>query len=732
MQNKHLNSSALNWRQIKDKLLYIIVTLGGVSVLLTLLVLFCYLFYVVKPVFEPVEVEFKTSISNDLGQIISSGFYQQENHIWLLNKSGELKAYEVASGRLVAENKIEQFASDSRLIVAENNKNLIAALTAEQQLTIYQVITPDSHQIELKELASFEQLTTESEALDHISFTVNEAKDQVLFAWQHKNTIKTVAYRLKQHLLSEQDNWDKLEQNLVIPKQAEIQAIHVGSHAARIFVVTLKQILVFDSLDLANIKLIASAPLTAEPKASLLLPGASSLLLQYPGKVEQWFEANNANGRAYVQVRAFDSLQNSLIFTEHFRRVFAVFSALQTPTLKLFHSTSENLLAEVHLTDIPSKTEISEADFSFTGRKLVLSSSERVFVYQIDNPHPEVNFTSLWQKIWYENYPEPDYVWQSGAYSDEFEAKFSLMPLTLGTVKSALYGMLFSIPLAIAAAIYTAFFMSSTMRAKVKPVIETMEALPTVILGFMAGLWLAPLIESYLFSLILLFFLAPLVVLSAAAVWFKIKHLLPTKIQLISPVLLLMPVLMVFSCLVFATAEQFNVWLFNGNVRLFINTELGWDYEQRNALVVAIAMGFAVIPTVFTIAEDAIYAVPKRFTEASLALGATRWQTMCRVVLLIASPGIFSAMMLGFSRAVGETMIVLMATGNTPIMDWSILEGMRTLAANIAIELPEADSDSSHYRILFLSALVLLVFSFFFNTLADLVRHHLRQRYSRL
>ena len=171
---------------------------------------------------------------------------------------------------------------------------------------------------------------------------------------------------------------------------------------------------------------------------------------------------------------------------------------------------------------------------------------------------------------------------------------------------------------------------------------------------------------------------------------------------------------------------------FSGDMRAWLTNDLGIAFDQRNALVVGVAMGFAVIPTIFSIAEDAIFSVPKHLSYGSLALGATPWQSLVGVVMPTASPGIFSALMIGMGRAVGETMIVLMATGNTPIMDTNIFEGMRTLAANIAVEIGETEVDSSHYRVLFLAAFVLFMFTFVVNTVAETVRQRLRQRYGNL
>ncbi|NBV47320.1 MAG: ABC transporter permease subunit, partial [Planctomycetia bacterium] len=152
------------------------------------------------------------------------------------------------------------------------------------------------------------------------------------------------------------------------------------------------------------------------------------------------------------------------------------------------------------------------------------------------------------------------------------------------------------------------------------------------------------------------------------------------------------------------------------------------SYVQRNALVVAFGMSFAIIPLVFTIADDALSSVPEHLRSASLGAGATLWQTAVRVIVPAAASGLFSAVMIGLGRAVGETMIVLMAAGNTPIIDGNLFTGFQTLSAAIATELPEAARGSAHYRVLFLAALTLFAITFVVNTAAEVVRQRFRRR----
>ena len=306
-----------------------------------------------------------------------------------------------------------------------------------------------------------------------------------------------------------------------------------------------------------------------------------------------------------------------------------------------------------------------------------------------------------------------------------------MVPLTFGTFKAAFFAMLVAVPLGIMGAVFTANFMSAGMRRYMKPTIEIMEAMPTVILGFLAGLWLAPFLEANLPGVAAMLICLPVGMFIAALIWSRLPQVARNVTEGWEAALLI-PVVILIGVVAVSLSQPMEQWFFGGDLRLYLTQELGINYDQRNSIVVGLAMGFAVIPTIYSISEDAIFSVPRHLINGSLALGATTWQTLVNVVMPTASPGIFSALMMGLGRAVGETMIVLMATGNTPVMDMSIFQGMRTLSANVAVEMPESEVDSTHYRVLFLAALVLFMLTFVFNTGAEIVRQRLRKRYGSL
>jgi len=448
------------------------------------------------------------------------------------------------------------------------------------------------------------------------------------------------------------------------------------------------------------------------------------------GSVKQYMlvrDEDNINRLTFVRDYRPHDAAVTTIAPEYIRKGFA--TAAEDGSVQLHYSTSARTLTGLKVSD----RAVSVIGFGARANALMaVDENERFHYLDVSNPHPEISFKALWGRIWYEGRAQPEYVWQSSSATDEFEPKFSLIPLTLGTLKAAFYAMLFAMPLAVLGAIYSAYFMSPRLRGLVKPTIEVMEALPTVILGFLAGLWLAPFVEVNLPSVFSILILMPVFMVLTAYLWTTLlAPWVRTRVPAGWEAAILIPVVLLTGWLCITISPSLEILFFDGDMRQWL-TNVGITYDQRNAMVVGIAMGFAVIPTIYSITEDAVFNVPKHLTQGSLALGATPWQTVTKVVLLTASPGIFSAVMIGFGRAVGETMIVLMATGNSPIMNFNIFEGMRTLSANIAVEMPEAAVGGTHYRILFLAALVLFIFTFVLNTAAEVVRDRLRKRYSSL
>jgi len=394
---------------------------------------------------------------------------------------------------------------------------------------------------------------------------------------------------------------------------------------------------------------------------------------------------------------------------------------------------ADHMTSERNLLTLKSAAPIALAALSPKGNTFcALDTAQTLTLWKLHIPHPEITFGTLFGKVWYEGYDKPEYAWQSSSASDDYEPKLSLVPLVFGTIKATLFAMLFAVPLALLAALYTSQFMSPKLKGRIKPIVEIMAAIPSVVIGFLAGLWLAPLIDKSVPTIFLSIVIVPLMLLFTIFFWKRIKtaSLLQRAVRG-HEFIAMIPVVILGIYAAFLLSGLAEAHLFAGDFKQWLFSTLGVRYDQRNSIIIAIALGFAVIPIIFTIAEDAISNVPRNLTAASLALGASRWQTAWRVVLPSALPGVFSAVMIGFGRAIGETMIVLMATGNTPIMSWSLFNGLRSLSANIAVEIPEAPFNSSLYRVLFLSAVLLFIFTFIINTVAEALRQRFRKKYGR-
>ncbi len=550
-------------------------------------------------------------------------------------------------------------------------------------------------------------------------------------------------------------------------------------------------------------------PLTS---AEFLIGRTTLVVGDEEGGLRAWFvtkpaHAETADGSILTPVREYPPGSAAVTCVGTSRRSRVMIAGYADGSAQLIQTTHAALLARMQ----PASSPLLAVALAPKEDRILAVARDRGTVYGLDLKHAEVTLGSLFGEVWYEGYEKPDHVWQTVGGSDEAEPKFGLWPLIFGTLKATVYSLLIAAPIALLAAVFTSEFMVTRWRTGVKSAVEMMASLPSVVLGFLAAMIVAPFVESRVPALLLCFATVPVFLLLGARLWQllppswaprlagwprfgAIAAFIPLGIaaaRWLGPrmeaawfggdmhrwldgrgdafggwMLILFPACALAVVLLgtVTLTPRVRAWsrsfddracalidlaryalLLGGTVALtFAAARLcsaaGWDvrngvmgsYAQRNALIVGCMMGFAIIPIIYTIAEDALSSVPRHLREASLGAGATPWQTAWRIVIPTAMSGLFGALMVGFGRAIGETMIVLMAAGNSPIRDWNMFEGFRTLSANIATEIMEAPQDGTHYRVLFLTALVLFGMTFVLNTGVEIMRRIFRRRFASL
>ncbi len=735
------------WRHVKDVATRYLMALGGVSVIIAIVLIAFYLLYVVIPMFKSAEIEHIAAYSVPGDSNTETLYYamEEQREVGLrINDLGQAIFFNTSDGEIrdIVTLPLPPDTSISTIANGDLTQRMIGLGLSDGSVLFFQhnykVTFPDDVRLITPGIyypfgAQAIQVNQAGDPVKHLSVQY-DSEQATLTAHGSDTSVRIVNLLKEESMLSDEveitreDSELKLDTAGVVGLRLDVEQreLYVADQSGNIYY-----------YDVTN----KSAPhLIQKVKAvkdginitaiEFLAGGISILVGDSNGKITQWFPVrDDENNYTLQKIRTFEEQTTPItaIAPEYARKGFVAVD--KRGEMGIYHTTAHRtvLLEQVDEHALNSIVLSPRANAA-----LIENDKKQIQFWHLHNEHPEISWQSIWGKVWYESRDQPEYIWQSSSASSDFEPKFSLTPLAYGTFKAAFYAMLFAVPLAILGAMFTAYFMAPKMRQIVKPTIEIMEALPTVILGFLAGLWLAPFVELHLPGMFIMLFLVPLSVLLAAAAWEcipdHIKHRVPEGWE----AALLIPVIILAVTISIQISFPIESLFFGGNLPLWLSREMGITYDQRNSLVVGFAMGFAVIPTIFSISEDAIYSVPKHLTTGSLALGATSWQTMVRVVLLTASPGIFSAIMIGLGRAVGETMIVVMATGNTAIMDMSIFEGFRAMSANIAVEMPETEVNSTHYRILFLGALVLFAVTFFFNTIAEVVRQRLRTKYSSL
>ena len=735
------------WRMTKDFLARYGVAIGGVGVIVAITLIFFYLTYVVLPLFKPADAEFVASYAvpaADAGETLQLAMEEQAEIAVRYTDGGEVVFFR-AHGGAVVDRMALPIPEGVRVtsFAAANPATAVVAfgLSNGQAIVVrprYKVSYPNDRRQVTPEIGyplGEEPLAVDPQGQPLHRLAVRTSADEATLVAATEDRRLVLTHVAKEtNFLTDEVTLQRSNHALPFPEHG-VSYILLDNRQRSLYLAGSRGNVTYLDIVRKNapevVQRLQVLPEGRQLTALQFLAGDFALMVgDSSGRISEWFPVRDPqNNTVLRQIRSFDSQEAPIVALapEFARKGFLAADA--SGQLGVYHATAHRTML---LRDLGEGPVQALAIGPRANGTLAQMSDGYIKFWRLHNEHPEVSWSSLWGKVWYEGYDEPAHIWQSSSASEDFEPKFSLTPLSFGTLKAAFYAMIFAVPLAILGAVFTAHFMSPKMRTVVKPTIEIMEALPTVILGFLAGLWLAPFIEVNMPGIFSIFLIMPIGILLFAYLWSRAPGAVRAAIPDGWEAALLIPivVLMVWGSL--ALSPMLEQAFFGGNMRGWLTNEMGIDFDQRNSIVVGLAMGFAVIPTIFSIAEDAIFGVPKHLSNGSLALGATPWQTMWRVVLLTASPGIFSAVMIGLGRAVGETMIVLMATGNTPIMDMNLFEGMRTLSANIAVEMPESEVNGTHYRVLFLAGLVLFLFTFFFNTVAEIVRQRLRRKYSSL
>tara|TARA_E500000178_G_scaffold355082_1_gene426393 strand:- start:2405 stop:4615 length:2211 start_codon:yes stop_codon:yes gene_type:complete len=725
-----------NKRQLVDQITRVVVSLGGVVVIATIVLIFLYLFRMVAPIFATATIQPDHPIATVNRDVRLLDFNDNSEVILRFSEAGLVEFFTKATGLPLA--AYDLGVRVAKAIEIENAPGLYAVLDTESKLWFVQSryntnFVEGQRKISARLQLPFSRRPIQMPAIDLMD--AQQRNDEIRVVTAKDSVIQVLNLRISE--LSAADATPIDPTPAALSHTHRITWVFSGPRNELIYAVDEQDNLLVFNPSIQDQPLLTTSLNPASgnvlsqtiPKITALttLAGRNAIVAASDdGDLRQWLFLNQGAEPQVIAVRAFKNNSPVLrLLAEPRRKGFVAID--NTGLISLYHPANFEPVAYFEGGFEPTRAYALSNSSDWL---ISQNASGLLEPYQLDNPHPEISLSSLLQKYWYEGYSQPIYSWQSTSADDNSEPKFSLVPLFFGTVKATFYALLFAVPLAVFAAIYTGYFMSPKLRALVKPSIETLAALPTVILGFIGGIWLAPYIEENLATFFTMVTFIPLSI--GAAAMFSL--MLPNDKRPRSEHLAFwaVPVFVLAIASAIALGPWLETILFGGDSQAWLRDSLGLEYAQRNALIVGIIMGMAIIPIIYTISEDAIHEVPKHLVAGSLALGATSWQTLTRVVLLTAGSGIASAIMIGSGRAIGETMIVLMVTGNTPLMDFNIFEGMRTFAANIATEMSESEVGSTHFRILFLTAFALFVLTFSLNTGAELVRQKLRSRYSEL
>ena len=845
-----------------DRLAHALITVGGIGTIVAVSLVFVFLAWVAFPLFFPpatlsTDTEYEHAMLGEQQQLLGLAVDEYKTMGWALYDDGKLIVFRISNGDTIEE---QQLTSGKRITAAsfsiggqdvvlgfddgtiqlgtigfetkflskQETPGTLSDLAVGGEAVLERGIVQRTPQLQFRLQQVAAQLkppvalaAAAIQILDHVPFDLNAAS---FGAREYTCAAYTADEELLYCRITEEENQFTGQSSLEVEKKP-IEVTHQDGIAASHLLVSGRgdnvflafpsgKLLRFDTRKLQAIGLAESRDLLRDTNAKLtlceFLLGRETIICgDSHGGLRGWFRVRDAKADTSDQYRlefvhdlSGEEVAITALGSSQRTRLLAVGYA--DGKVRVFQVTTER---QIVATNLSSNESVAKVMIAPKDDGLVAMTADEFRVWDFDPKYPEATLASLFMPVWYEGYAAPIHKWESSSADVDAEMKIGLWPLVFGTLKATFYCILFGAPLALLAAIYTSEFAHPRFRAQIKPIVEMMASLPSVVLGFLAAIVFAPIVEKVVPATLASLIVVPVLFLVGAFLW----QLMPQRL-----LLRLSSYRLLFICAVLPIGVYVSViagplverWFFAGDVKRWLDgqigdgtgawmflwlpcaalvmwgvvgwpangwlrrnfsnwtrrqfallnlakfavallltwllayavsnacSRLGFDprgtyvdtYVQRNALVVGFVMGFAVIPIIFTIADDALSTVPTHLRSASLGAGATQWQTAVRIVIPTAMSGLFSALMIGLGRAVGETMIVLMAGGNTPVTEWNIFNGFRTLAANIAVELPEAVRNSTHYRTLFLAALTLFMMTFVINTCAEVVRQRFRRR----
>jgi phosphate transport system permease protein len=730
-----LGRASLTRREIADRLSRRVVSLGGIFIIASILAILVVIVAEVLPLFRPPSAAPRGTVALSLlAEPLAVGIDEYREVVYLVTSSG-VEFVSAGEGMRLRTERPEglgtaRIVSTSALGRGELGLGLSDGRLIPIQVR-FNVTFRDGRRLIDPEVQTSEPLVVApGQQISHVAYARTQT-GPLAAAVAGPRDLVVVAVKETRPLVGAPVR-EQVRTALTLPAEGEITQVvlddrgdnaYVGTSAGEVTIVGLR--------DPAAPTIIGTIRATSRAGAgvsalALLLGDRTLLIGDVAGGVTSWLILPGVGEAGLFKAHDYQPHSRPVVALAPSRRDKGFLSLDTDGTVHVNYSTTGRTLLEIPT----GGAGVRAVGFAPKADGLVaVDASGRLAHWSLRNPHPQITLLALFGKVLYEGYRERTYVWQSTGATDDFEEKFSLTPLIFGTLKGTFYALLVAVPVALLSAVYTSQFMHPTLKGIVKPIVEIMAALPSVVLGFLAGLWLAPRMEKVVPGVAVLPVVFAGLILLGLAGWRLLPMALRRRVRPGTELFLFLPLVLVAGVVAFWLGGLIEGAFLGGDYRGWLLRVLGVTYDQRNSLVVGFAMGFAVIPIIFTISEDALSNVPPYLSAGSLALGATRWQTALRVVLPTASPGIFSAVMIGFGRAVGETMIVLMATGNTPVMNWSIFNGFRALSANVAVELPEAPAGGTLFRVLFLAALLLFLMTFLVNTAAEIVRLRLRKRY---